>query len=73
MWPIVLWLFEFRLLTNKNCADGRWQSERSTPETFYMFPKIHKQGNPDRPICNSVSQKMIEDNNNITAREKHLS
>ena len=44
----------FQNLITKNVAEGLKTTSPRTPR-FYIQPKIHKQGNPERPVISSVN------------------
>ena len=41
-------------LTNENTANGLKNPSPRTPQ-FYISPKIHKEGNPGRPVISSIN------------------
>ena len=46
--------FQKDTLITKNIAEGLKTTSSRTPK-FYIQPKIHKQGNPGRPVISSVN------------------
>ena len=41
-------------MINQKVAEGRKRNDPKTPK-FYLRPKIHEEGNPDRPVVKSVN------------------
>ena len=44
----------FKKLMNEKVAEGLKKNDPKTPK-FYLRPKIHKEGNPGRPVVSSVN------------------
>ena len=46
--------FKKQILINEKVAEGLKRNDPKTPK-FYLRPKIHKEGNPGRPVVSSVN------------------
>ena len=47
-------MFKKEKLIPENIANGLTTNNPRTPK-FYILPKIHKQGNPGRPVVSSIN------------------
>ena len=50
----IMEIFKNQKLINQKVAEDLKRNDPKTPE-FYPRPKIHKEGNPDRPVVSSVN------------------
>ena len=50
----IMEIFKNQKLINQKVAEGLKRNDLKTPE-FYPRPKIHKEGNPGRPVVSSVN------------------
>ena len=46
--------FKKQKLINEKVADGLKRNDPKTPK-LYLRPKIHQEGNPDRPVASSIN------------------
>ena len=50
----VIKIFQKEILLSKNIFEGLKTEDPKTPH-FYLKPKVHKEGNPGRPVVSSIN------------------
>ena len=58
-------------LLNEKIANYLLSSEAKTPQ-FKMLPKVHKEGNPDRPVVSSIDCHVTRFQNTLITSYSHM-